>query len=59
MNRRQSYDDRTCNRARADCGGAGNARMVGRQTQCDWACMLLFGLFLALVMIAGPLLKLP
>lgn len=25
----------------------------------DWACMLLFGLFLALVILAGPLIKLP
>ena len=25
----------------------------------DWLCMLLFGLLLALVIIAGPLIKLP
>ena len=25
----------------------------------DWACMFLFGLILVLVMIAGPLLRLP
>ena len=25
----------------------------------EWVCMLLFGLFLALVVLAGPLIKLP